>query len=114
MAKYSYASRFHIIDKLEPGNCPNFYFTGPSVGLLEDTALELVKIMEMRKLIEFKGLFPYFSILMPYYDSFDKAEQFMNRLLDSYSIARDCYDIYKGIIIIECSEECVNLGITNR
>lgn len=47
---------------------------------------------------------------MPYYDSMNSAEQFMNRLLDSYSIARDCYDRYKGIIVIECSEEWSEFG----
>ena len=110
MSKINYSNRFNKIEKLEPDNLPNFYFTGPSVGLLEETASELVKILERKKMISFKGLFSFFSIIMPYYDSFDKAEQFMNRLLDSYSIARDCYDQYKGIIIIECSGEWCEYG----
>ena len=63
-----------------------------------------------KKLIEFKGLMPCFSILMPYYDSVSKASQFMSRLMDSYSIARDCYDLYKGIIVIECSEDWSEFG----
>ena len=28
----------------------------------------------------------------------------MYHLRDSYSIARDCYDRYQGILIVECSE----------
>lgn len=103
-------NRFHIMDRIQPGMCPNFYLTGRSMGLLEDTAIEMAKIIQTKKLLPFRGLVPYFSILMPYYDSISKAEDFMHRLMDSYSIARDCYDLYKGIIIIECSEKWSEYG----
>ena len=62
MSKINYSNRFNKIDKLEPDNLPNFYFTGSSVGLLEENASELAKILERKKLINFKGLFSFFSI----------------------------------------------------
>lgn len=110
MANHNVLNRFHIMDMIESGVCPNFYLWGKSISLLEQTAVEFTRIIERKKVIEFKGLMPYFSILMPYYDSVSKAEQFINRLMDSYSIARDCYDLYKGIIVIECSEEWSEFG----
>lgn len=113
MQDVSYRNRFSFIDRIQPGKCPNLYLTGKSIGMLENTAMEMVKIIERKQLIDFKGLMPCFSILMPYYDSINSAEQFMNRLLDSYSIARDCYDRYKGIIVIECSEEWNEFGYNN-
>ena len=64
MSKINYFSRFNIIDKLEPDNLPNFYLTGSSVGLLEDTASELVKIIERKKMINFKGLFFIFFLFL--------------------------------------------------
>ena len=91
MPDINYRNRFPFIDRIQSGKCPNFYLTGKSVGMLEDTAMEMTKIIERQKLINFRGLRPCFSILMPYYDSMNNAEQFMNRLMDSYSIARDCY-----------------------
>lgn len=110
MSNYNLLNRFHIMDMIEPGLCPNFYLSGKSISLLEETTVELTTIIERKKLIEFKGLMPCFSILMPYYDSVSKASQFMSRLMDSYSIARDCYDLYKGIIVIECSEDWSEFG----
>ena len=110
MPDINYRNRFPFIDRIQSGKCPNFYLTGNSVGMLEDTAMEMTKIIERQKLINFRGLRPCFSILMPYYDSMNNAEQFMNRLMDSYSIARDCYERYKGIIVIECSEEWSEFG----
>ncbi|OUO76755.1 hypothetical protein B5F53_16020 [Blautia sp. An249] len=110
MAEINFINRFHIMDRIYPGKCPNFYLSGHSIGLLEDTAMEIAKIIKDKKLLQFKGLVPCFSILMPYYDSMSNAEQFMNRLMASYSIARDCYDVYKGIIIIECSEDWNEYG----
>lgn len=110
MPDINYRNRFPFIDRIQSGKCPNFYLTGKSIGMLEDTAMDMTKIIERKKLIDFRGLRSCFSILMPYYDSMNSAEQFMNRLLDSYSIARDCYDRYKGIIVIECSGEWSEFG----
>lgn len=110
MTRTNYINRFPFLDKIQPGMCPNFYLTGESVSLLEETAVEMAKLIKKKKLINFRGLESYFSILMPYYDSLSSAEQFMNRLLDSYSIARDCYDSYKGIIIVECAKEWSEFG----
>lgn len=110
MVGNNYTNRFPFLDKIPSGMCPNFYLRGKSIGLLENTAMEIAKIVEMKKLIDFKGVSPFFSILMPYYNSMNDAVQFMNRLMDSYSIARDCYDLYKGILIVECSEEWSEYG----
>lgn len=110
VAGINYTNRFSFLDRIQSGMCPNFYLSGKSIGLLENTAMEIAKIIEKKKLIDFRGLTTCFSILMPYYDSMNSAEQFMNRLMDSYSIARDCYDLYKGILIIDCSEEWSEFG----
>ena len=110
MTGNNYTNRFPFLDRIPSGMCPNFYLSGKSIGLLENTAMEIAKIVEKKKLIDFKGVNPFFSILMPYYNSKNDAAQFMNRLLDSYSIARDCYDFYKGILIVECSEEWSEYG----
>lgn len=110
MAGNNYTNRFPFLDRIPSGMCPNFYLDGKSIGLLENTAMEIAKIVEKKKLIDFKGMTPFFSILMPYYNSMNDAAQFMNRLLDSYSIARDCYDLFKGILIVECSEEWSEYG----
>ena len=110
MSGNNYTNRFPFLDKIPSRMCPNFYLSGKSIGLLENTAMEITKIVEKKKLIDFKGVNPFFSILMPYYNSMNDAAQFINRLLDSYSIARDCYDLYKGILIVECSEEWSEYG----
>lgn len=110
MLNYQNSSIYNALDRLKPGFCPNFYFYGISTGLLEKTAIKIIQIIEQKRLIDFKGLMHSFSIIMPYYDSIDKAELFMKRLFDSYSIARDCYDLYKGIIIIECADEWSKFG----
>ena len=110
MTGINYINRLNVLDRISPGKCPNFYLNGPSISLLENTAVEIAKIIQKKKLIQFKGLVPCFSIIMPYYDSINSAEQFITRLMDSYSIARDCYDLYKGIIIIECSEDWSEYG----
>lgn len=82
MSNYNLLNRFHIMDMIEPGLCPNFYLLGKSISLLEETTVELTTIIERKKLIEFKGVMSCFSILMPYYDSISKASQFMSRLMD--------------------------------
>lgn len=101
---------FQIMNEIEPGTCPNFYLWGESVSKLEADANELTAMMEMDKVMQFQGAVKSFSIFMPYYENAGKAEQFMYHLRDSYSIARDCYDRYQGILIVECSEEWSRSG----
>lgn len=101
---------FQIMNEIEPGTCPNFYLWGESVSKLEADANELTAMMEMDKVMQFQGALKSFSIFMPYYENAGKAEQFMYHLRDSYSIARDCYDRYQGILIVECSEEWSRSG----
>ena len=101
---------FQIMNEIEPGTCPNFYLWGESVSKLEADAKELTAMMEMDKVIPFQGAVKSFSIFMPYYENAGKAEQFMYHLRESYSIARDCYDRYQGILIVECSEEWSKFG----
>lgn len=84
---------FQIMNEIEPGTCPNFYLWGESVSKLEADANELTAMMEMDKVMQFQGAVKSFSIFMPYYENAGKAEQFMYHLRDSYSIARDCYDL---------------------
>lgn len=101
---------FQIMNEIEPGTCPNFYLWGESVSKLEADANELTAMMEMDKVMRFQGAVKSFSIFMPYYENAGKAEQFMYHLRESYSIARDCYDRYQGILIVECSEEWGRFG----
>lgn len=101
---------FQAMNKIEPGACPNFYFWGESVSKLEADSGELISRMEMEKLIHFQGAVKSFSIFMPYYKNRKEAEQFMYHLWDSYSIARDCYAQYQGIMVVECSEEWSRFG----
>ena len=101
---------FQIMNEIEPGTCPNFYLWGESVSKLEADANELTAMMEMDKVMQFQGAVKSFSIFMPYHENAGKAEQFMYHLRDSYSIARDCYDRYQGILIVECSEEWSRSG----
>ena len=56
MSNYNLLNRFHIMDMIEPGLCPNFCLLGKSISLLEETTVELTTIIERKKLIEFKGL----------------------------------------------------------
>lgn len=43
MLEINYRNRFPFIDRIQAGKCPNFYLTGKSIGMLEDTAMEMAK-----------------------------------------------------------------------
>lgn len=90
--------------------CPNFYITGNSVPALEKLGLEIAKVIKEEKLMPFKGVVPYFTIKMPYFSDRDTAVGFLLRMKESYSIARDCYDCYEGIVLVEMSEEWIKKG----
>lgn len=89
---------------------PNFYITGNSVPALEKLSLEIVRVIKEEKRLSFKGVVPYFTIKMPYFSDQDTARNFLARIKESYSIARDCYDSYEGIIIVEMAEEWSKKG----
>ena len=93
------------IRRIKPGICPDFYLRGHSTYALEALGLEITKEIETRKLIMFKGIVQHFSIYLPYFDSENGASKFMDHLRESVSVARDCYDSYQGIVLLECSEE---------
>lgn len=101
-----------IINKVRriKGPCPNFYVRGTSISAMENLGMRLVDTIEEEELISFKGLVKYFTIKMPYFDDVKTANSFLAHLRNSYSIARDCYDSYSGIILIEMSKEWIKNG----
>lgn len=55
MSNHNLLNRFHIIDMIELGSCPNFYILGKSISLLEKTAVELTTIIERKNLLSLNG-----------------------------------------------------------
>jgi len=92
------------------GKCPNFYVMGTSTSAMENLGVRLAETIEENNLIPFKGLVKHFTIKMPYFDDVKSANDFMSHLQNSYSIARDCYDSYSGIILVELSKEWIKKG----
>lgn len=101
-----------IINKVRriTGSCPNFYVRGTSISAMENLGMRLVDTIEEEELISFKGLVKHFTIKMPYFDDAETANSFLAHLRNSYSIARDCYDSYSGIILVEMSKEWIKNG----
>lgn len=102
--------RKNIIEKLmelevSPQAEHHYYFTGKSMPLLEDYGFSLIEQIEEKGQMTFKGIVKHFSILMPYFSDMKEAEKFIGKLKESISIAKDCYDEYAGIILIECEKE---------
>lgn len=89
----------------------HYYFTGKSIPLLENYGFNLIKRIEEKKQMVFKGIVKHFSILMPYFTDMKEAEKFICKLKENISIAKDCYDEYAGIILIECDKEWGIYGI---
>lgn len=92
------------------GKCPHFYVTGTSIPAMEKLGMSIVKTIEKEKLLLFKGLVKHFTIKMPYFQDMRSACEFLEHLKRSYSIARDCYDFYGGIILIEMSKDWAYKG----
>lgn len=90
--------------------CPNIFVSGKSVSAMEKLGIRMVEKLEEQKVLNFKGICKYFTILMPYYDSRNEAIKFMNHFLESVSIARDCYDSYCGFVLLEISEKWSEKG----
>lgn len=101
-----------IINKVRriKGECPNFYVMGTSISAMENLGMRLAETIEDENLISFKGLVKHFTIKMPYFDDGKTANSFLAHLQNSYSIARDCYDSYSGIILVEMSKEWIEKG----
>lgn len=102
-----------ILDKvrrIKKGACPNFYITGTSVPAMEKLALKLAETIKEEKLLSFKGLVTHFTIKLPYCEDMKVANDFLEHFKNSYSIAKDCYDSFCGIILIEVSEDWVYKG----
>lgn len=99
-----------IIEKLmvletQNGSYHHFYFTGKSLPALEKHGFELIDNLQRDSPKAFKGIVKHFSIIMPYFDDTQGAESFLHNLKESVSIAKDCYDIFSGYILIECDKE---------
>lgn len=92
------------------GNCPNFFITGKSISALERLGLGLIEKLEEQQVMSFTGMCKHFTIMMPYYDSNSEAITFMKHLMDSISIARDCYDEYRGFVLLEFATEWSKRG----
>ena len=89
------------VSQLSPGLCPNFLLVGNSFTVMERNAIRLAKTIAANKLISFKGAVKYFTIKMPYCENEAEVQEFVKRMTQSVAIARDCYDRYKGLVLIE-------------
>lgn len=91
------------LKRIKKDSCPNIFISGKSVSAMESLSLKVVEVLKNH--MDFKGICPYFTIHMPYYESKEEAIQFVNRLLENISIAKDGYSSYCGFILVEISEE---------
>lgn len=89
----------------------HYYFTGKSTPLLEEYGIRLIERIEKETKMVFKGLVKHFSVVVPYFAGSKEAEKFLYELKEYVSIARDCYDEFSGIILIEFDKEWCNHGI---
>lgn len=84
---------------------PNFFVTGESCVNREKTGLEILNEVCSKKAIDFKGVERFFTIRLPYCACIKDINAFLSNLRDSISIAQDCYDVFKGIVMIELDSE---------
>ena len=97
--------------ELETGTSKHHYFfTGSSIALLERLGMELIHFLETEKRAFFKGIVPHFSVQMPFFRDASGAMKFISELKESVSIARDCYDEFAGLVLIECGEDWSRYG----
>lgn len=87
-----------------------FLVYGESAGGAEKLALEICRWLEKEKLLPFRGSVEHFSIVMPYFTDEDGARHFLGFLKECVSIARDCYEEFCGIILVECAAEWTKYG----
>lgn len=64
--------------------------------------------------IPFKGIVKHFLIRMPYMESAREISFFVEKFREAISIARDCYNEYRGIVIIEISSLWLENGINSN
>lgn len=84
---------------------PCFFVNGSAeLSLLENYTSELVCELKS-SLLFFKGIVKCFAVKMPFFTSSEEQNIFINKFLESISIARDCYCEYRGIIIVELDKE---------
>lgn len=84
---------------------PCFFVNGSAeLSLLENYTSELVCELKSN-LLFFKGIVKSFAVKMPFFTSSEEQNTFINKFLESVSIARDCYSEYRGIIIVELDRE---------
>ena len=97
--------------------CPNFFITGDSCSLREKYGFEIVNMLCEKRVIDFKGIAKYFTIHLPYCVGTKDMSSFLTHLQNSVNIAQDCYDKFKGIVMVELEpgwasndyEKCVQL-----
>ena len=95
---------FKELKRIKRDSCPNIFISGKSVSAMETLTLKMVEVLKNQQQMDFKGIYEYFTIHMPYYESKEEAISFVNRLLENISIAKDGYSSYCGFILVEISE----------
>lgn len=85
--------------------CPNFFISGESTTSREKLGVAVSDELCQRKLINFKGIKKRFSIRFPYCNTLKETNSFLSHLKNSVSIARDCYDSFRGIVIVEMDSD---------
>lgn len=86
------------------GSLPNFYIEGNSLSALEKLGMQLTELIEQENLMSFRGIVKHFTINMPYFTDSSEIHPFLEHIRNSYSIAKDCYESFQGIILIELEE----------
>lgn len=92
---------------------PSFFIHGSSVFALETEAVKTAETLKRCENMFFRGIVKYFSIKMPYFSDMAGSENFLARLDESMNTAADFYSEFKGVVIIELSEEWAKKGINN-
>lgn len=101
----------NIMDNLaELQCCPNFFITGESAASKEKLGIAVSDEICQRKLINFKGIKKHFSIRLPYCETLKETNSFLSHLKNSISIARDCYDGFRGIVIVDMDSDWTEVG----
>lgn len=92
---------------------PSFFIHGSSVFALETEAVKTAETLKRCENMFFRGIVKYFSIKMPYFSDMAGSENFLARLDESMNTAADFYSEFKGVVIIELSEEWAKKGIND-
>lgn len=99
-----------LLETVFPNKCPNFFLSGASVSAREKLGMRIATIIEEKRLIDLRGAKKKFTILMPFYNDVKGAERFLAHLKNSVSIAQDCYDVFRGVVLIEFDQEWGDRG----